>query len=515
MYALLVVFLVAGTVSAGTPVLYYTYSNASLVISSSTTLTSNLVVGNLTVNSGVALTTDGYSIFANGSITNYGTILTGQSGNGGNINGGTGGSVTESYAGSGGGGGSGGCCQSGGNGGGTLASAGGGAPEREIGGAGGSGSSPSSPVVTNANILLWYTEGFSNIFTGAGGGGGANGGVGSHGGAGGSGEYGVYLQGQTVSNFGAINASGQGGSEMNFGDYGNGGGGGGGAIFISYLTSMTNGTITFAPGAGTGGIPGGGEGAGGQGGSGNLIIYQYNMSPILILPSTPQNVVLTSNLLAVNPGENTTLTVSWVGGAPPFSGILYANNSSDCSAAGSLIQNISGIANSSFAFDPVSPSMDTYYCASVTGSQGSETVNSTPVLITYIPVTTTTTTVSSTSTTLTTIPYQNRDYGGGGGGPSPTTTIYSTASSSTTTLVTTSLTTTTIEQVAKEIPKMPTNTVQIQKTMPVPSKPSNPGHHWLAATVVVIAGVIFFAVTVLISLKYERIRNRFLNTSEN
>jgi len=236
----------------------------NVVISSNTTLTSDLYCNNLTINSGVVLTTNGYNIYCAGTFTNNGTINTGYLNNGGtaNVYANPGGSVPNSYGGSGGGGANG--RGSGGSGGSTLVAG---------GGVGANGSTPLAPTLTNNLIISWYNNGFSNYLSGGGGGGG-----GDYGGGGGSGSYGIYIQANKII-AGTINANGQSGGNNSSTTVGGGGGGGGGVILLAYGSGgYTSGTYNVS--GGSGGIGGGGNG--GAGGNGQVLTYNYSSIPINI-----------------------------------------------------------------------------------------------------------------------------------------------------------------------------------------------------------------------------------------
>ena len=230
----------------------------NITISSNTTLTNDLYCNNLTINSGVVLTTNGHNIYCYGTFTNNGTINTGNLNNGGSSGVVAGGSVPNSYGGSGGGGGNG-----GGAGGSTLAPGG---PSGVTGGNGGNGSTPSAPTLSNSLLNQWYLNGFQNYLAGGGGGG--------SGGVGGNGAYGIYIQANQII-AGTINATGTQGTSH----YGAGGSGGGGAILLAYGSGgYTPGTYNVSGGAF---LPDG-DGGGGAGGNGQVITYNYSVPPINI-----------------------------------------------------------------------------------------------------------------------------------------------------------------------------------------------------------------------------------------
>jgi len=232
-----------------------------ITISSNTTLTSDLYCNNLTINSGVTLTTNGYNIYCEGTFTNNGTINT-------NYNSAT--SITTSYGGSGGGGGAfytGSQWFSGGNGYSTLVSGGAGGTSSSENGV--NGSTPSAPSLTNSVILNWYNNGFQNYFSGA-----QGGYSGGNKYSGGSGGYGIYIQANEII-AGTINANGQNGESADGGC----GGGGGGVILLAYGSGgYTAGTYNVNGGAGGGGS----GGSGGNGGNGQVLTYNYSSQPIPI-----------------------------------------------------------------------------------------------------------------------------------------------------------------------------------------------------------------------------------------
>ncbi len=254
----------------------FSNTNTPVCYTQNTLLTSNITALSITVNPGVTLSTNGYSLLAWGAIINNGMVFTGNVAKGGSAGGGSGaygiymqagflspgtvyavGGTGASLAGSGragAGGGGGGtlvfaygsyytagnysysgggggtginvCVNNkatcGGNGGNTLVA--GGAGSCAVTDASGvSGGTPTPPIANSVGIKSWYTGGIVNYLTGAGGGG-----AGVTGGAGG-------------------------GSYSN--SYGGSGGGGGNQA------------------CGSNGDPGG---------SGNLVTYHWNTMPVTI-----------------------------------------------------------------------------------------------------------------------------------------------------------------------------------------------------------------------------------------
>jgi len=235
----------------------------NITISSNTTLTSDIYCNNLTINSGVVLTTNGYNIYCAGTFTNNGTINTGLIPSTGGVSSPSpnGTSFPNSYGGSGGGGG---CAY--GTGGSTLVSGG------NTGGA--SGSTPSAPTLSNSIIQSWYSSGFLNYLSGAGGGVGA----GTTYAIGGNGSYGIYIQANQII-AGTINANGQAGESTSTSGNCGGGGGGGGVILLAYGSGgYTSGTYNVSGGAGGSGS----AGNGGNGGNGQILTFNYSTPPINI-----------------------------------------------------------------------------------------------------------------------------------------------------------------------------------------------------------------------------------------
>jgi hypothetical protein len=293
-------------------------AQSRITYSTDTTLSTDIFSTDVTIDSGVTVTTNGYNFYCTGTFTNDGTIFTGYTGNqgmGASVaipSGGTaGGSFPNSYGGSGGGGGGStggsgfGPAQVSGDGGNTTAV--GGASGTNFGGCGfsisedgGNGSTPGMPSLTTAEITSWYTQGMTNYLAGAGGGGGAgSGSMCSHlpGSIGGSGAYGILIQADDVI-AGTIEASGQIGEQpcCGFGTAGSGGGGGGGGgvILLAYgLGGLTAGTYDVD--GGFGGYAGPNGGGGGNGGSGQSLYFYFGNSPPITSESTTTSTTPTSS----------------------------------------------------------------------------------------------------------------------------------------------------------------------------------------------------------------------------
>ena len=257
--------------------------------------------GSITINSGVIVTSDGYSIIAGDSFDNQGIVDSGF-----NSAGGQGGPAGCGYSGPGGNGGNGaygiyiqanqitaGTLNAPGQDGqtptgsyspsaacnGNGATAGGntqvigGAPGGGGGGTGGSGSTPGTPAISNSFISSCYGAGglaIQSCLEGAGGGGG-----------GGSGGSAISPGASYISSYGGSGGAGgyTGSDEAN-----GGGGGGGGTILLAYGP----GGLTPPAFDVTGGLAGqaaSGYGPyqgspGGQGGNGQLVNYQWSTPPI-------------------------------------------------------------------------------------------------------------------------------------------------------------------------------------------------------------------------------------------
>jgi len=271
------------------PIVYNptSYNGSGYVIfSQNTQLNGDIIAYNVTIDSGVTLTTNGYSIICVDNFINDGTINTGPVNNGGGfwnapLN------FPNSYGGSGGGG-PGDQTASGEQGSSTEAPGGSGGSNPN--GNGGNGSTPPQPTLNNSVIQTWYnnrTPSYNNIPTWfvnemmrrlMGGGGGI---AWQQSDTGGSGGYGIYIQANNIT-AGTIYANGYSGitGKGNVGT----GGGGGGTILLAYGNRYNQGNYNVTGGRGTGG-PGGGTG--GNGGNGQVLLYHYTTPPITTPPIPP------------------------------------------------------------------------------------------------------------------------------------------------------------------------------------------------------------------------------------
>ena len=324
----------------------------------------------LTIDTNVVLTTNGYDIYCAGNFINYGTIMTGSDGNGGTA-GQAGIGVPNSFAGSGGGAGAS-TAIDGENGGSTLV----------LGGVGGTitsengnpGNSPASPTISNANIITWSGN-FIGYFSSGGGGGGLSG----SGVIGGNGVYGLYIQASNII-AGSISANGIAGGSGALLTSAGAGGGGGAFVLLSYVSGgYTAGTYNTI--GGNGGTGATGYGNGGSGGSGNVVAYDYGTIPpidIISLPSISQS---TSGDL--DAGQSVTFSTSFVGGVSPYTyNWIVSNTISGATVANSLYT--SSLTSNSFTWS-IAPSVagNTVYANVIitdtqsSNSQGSDaTVNS-------------------------------------------------------------------------------------------------------------------------------------------
>jgi hypothetical protein len=250
-------------------------SDGDVTISGNTTLTSDKFYASLTVNSGVTLSTDGWRVFVNGTLTNNGTIEDNGGDGDDGADGGSGSPDTDQNSvGEG---------QAGGNGNGEKgdnASPGlggdGGAGGDNDNGVGGLGAGivteprPTPYTVCDA-LRLFDIEDENQIDGGAGGGGGKEAGA-AIGGGGGSGGGVIMIAAKTIDNgSGTIQANGGDGGdgETDGADVSGGGGGGGGGLVVLIYQSLTTGTEEALGGSGGASGGGGGEGAATAGGNGS------------------------------------------------------------------------------------------------------------------------------------------------------------------------------------------------------------------------------------------------------
>ena len=251
--------------------------------------------GNLVINIGVSLFTNGSSIWITNSLIDNGVIYTENSPNTGAVNGDPGTSFLNSFGGSGGGGFSAYGLFCGNQGGNTLANAGLG-----FGGNCGSlstanGVAASAPTVTNPTIQTWYNGGFQNYLIGGAGGAGAD--SSNHNLNGANSPFGIYIQANTMTFNShepyAINVTGLAGQPSISGaGGGNGGCSGGGVIILAYGSIYSAGSYEIH---GANSIS---DDCGGAGGNGQVAVFQYTTQPI---PTTP---------FSYNPPSNPTLMLS-------------------------------------------------------------------------------------------------------------------------------------------------------------------------------------------------------------
>ena len=245
--------------------------SGQIVYNTNTTLIGDVATGSqITIDSGVMLTTNGYSLIAGNTLDNMGTIYAGNPRDNAAV-GFNGRNYPSSYGGSGGSGGGG-------------------------GGNPGNGFEALSPSLSGTLLQEWNGSGMENYLTGAGGGGGclhnsfaknggattASGGAYSNrglgcmgsGGSGGSGSYGIYLQAYRMI-AGTIIASGQPGFA---GPSDGGGGGGGGVVILAYGNGGLVGGTYYVSGGSGGARASNGQG-GAAGGNGQVLNYSYGSNP--------------------------------------------------------------------------------------------------------------------------------------------------------------------------------------------------------------------------------------------
>ena len=337
----------------------------NVTYTSDTTLTGNINAINITINSGVTITTNGYYMYAISDFTNNGTLTGGNNSNapGGTagftyirINGGAGTSITTSYAGSAGGGGGGGITSGGepggggGSGGSTLVAGGSGGSGSDTiagGGGGGAGSTPSAPSMSQTLASDMFSSIEDYLSSASGGGGGAGG---SDGGAGGAGIFGVAIGGNNVI-AGTINTNGNSGDNGNGGD-GNGGSGGGGgsgagSILIVYNSSYTAGTYSYSGGSGgSGGAGTNNGGSGGNGGNGQLITYQTSTPPISTFSITSTYTITATYNSQTIPNQTISLKITGTGSASFSSSSTVTSTTATTDSSGQVTVTIYSINSS-------------------------------------------------------------------------------------------------------------------------------------------------------------------------
>lgn len=318
-----------------------------VVFSSSTTLTGPVYAYNITIDSGVTVTTNDNPLIAYDHLNNGGTIVGGSYGS----------SATSSYAGSGGGGG--------GNGGGGGAEGQNGYATQVAGGTGGTGytgsaqnggpgSTPSAPSLSASTIQTWYSNGLYNYLTGAAGGNGGTGDTGYYGHSG-PGSYGVYIQGYTVT-AGSINVNGANGGSMTGAPGGGAGGGGGGYIIVSYGNGgYTSGSYSYNGGSGgTGSLENGTEGvAGGNGGAGGMQAFSQEALPTATPAAVPTLTIATNPVT-----KGTSDVVSASGTSTDTIVIEYSNGTVIASGTGSASFNADTFNTGSYTLEACDTSVD-------------------------------------------------------------------------------------------------------------------------------------------------------------
>jgi hypothetical protein len=250
-------------------------SSGRIEYSSNTTLSSDVFCTNLTIDSGVTVTTNGFNFYCSGTFDNEGTIVTGNT----PLQ-----DFPDSYGGSGGRAESQLCNAATGSGYSTLAPGGQGNSVDHVPTQGGSTPSPPSltsglaPSLTAGLILRWFESGMSSFLAGAGGQT-VCGDI-----IGGAGAYGLYLQANQI-NAGMVEAHGQMGSGT-CSARGLSGSGGGGTILFSFGDGgYVSGTYDVRGGSGVPSCDG--LSVSGAGGNGQVFTFNHGSplqprAPILI-----------------------------------------------------------------------------------------------------------------------------------------------------------------------------------------------------------------------------------------
>jgi hypothetical protein len=254
--------------------IYGNGTDGDVTLTVDTTLVRDMYYNNLTVNSGVTLTTAGYRVFVLGTLNCLGTID--RSGASSSTNTGAAALIAGTVGASG----------AGGNGGGAAAGSAGGASATAAGtsgGAGGAGAGGAGGAAGTVTVVTTNNGGVetlnqprqatvardlvNSIMTGgSGGGGGGGSGVAGSGGGGGAGGGIMILVGRTITGNGTIKANGGNGSTAILANGGGGGGGGGGVVILlsENDTTMTSLTVQV-----NGGTAGAGNGTGSTGSNGS------------------------------------------------------------------------------------------------------------------------------------------------------------------------------------------------------------------------------------------------------
>jgi Protein kinase domain len=231
--------------------------SANVMITVDTTLTSDIFCSDLTIESGVILTTNGYNIYCSGTVNNQGTVVTGAS-------------VSQNFPLSYGGSGGGATGQRATAGLSTLSA--GGAPCIISGCTAANGSAPARPSITAAVLISWYHAGMNQYLAGAMGGSSPNA-------TGGAGANGLFIEANRII-AGNLDCAGSDGE--NAAGVSSAGGGGGGVILIAYVSSLTNGHYL----CGGGYTIAANESQHEFGGVGAVISQRFSRLPISINPET-------------------------------------------------------------------------------------------------------------------------------------------------------------------------------------------------------------------------------------
>lgn len=285
-------------------------SDGSAIISSNTSLSSDMFYENLTINTGVTLNPNGYRIFVRGTLTTTGTGKIASNGNDGNpgvnATAGTGGAAAYSSGSlpiplAGGNGGNGGTTFGASGSAGTAgtnqarslmdndAAAGGdGGTDGSSGGTGGAAGTNTVSIANKPRIFLSaynlfeIVSGTVQVFSvspssGGGGGGGtpdnADGGGGGGAGSSGGCVFIAFANGSGTINIEAIGGNGGNGGNGAAGAGGGGGGGNGGSILVIYKDATLNTNVS----AGTGGTAGSGTDPSNGGNGNDGIVYEIQV----------------------------------------------------------------------------------------------------------------------------------------------------------------------------------------------------------------------------------------------
>jgi hypothetical protein len=105
-------------------------------------------------------------------------------------------------------------------------------------------------------------------------------------------------------------------------------------------------------------------------------------STVTVNPALGPASLAPANTVGIDNGQSLTFTATWSGGTSAFTANLFSGNSASCNSDITLVQSITG-ATAPQAFNTVSPTSNTYYCAKITDHTGATTNTVTTNVIVY------------------------------------------------------------------------------------------------------------------------------------